>query len=108
MFIAKNKDLIILANDSLEALQKQLQFMVYTSIEETDIQYELVNGAYVTPEEKVIIEKEKRIAEIKKELDTLDLKSIRAIRANDTEYINKYEQEAQALREELNNLEGEV
>lgn len=51
MFIAKNNDLIILTSSTREELEQQLQFMVYTSIEETDINYILYNGNYLTPEE---------------------------------------------------------
>lgn len=51
MFIAKNEDLIILAKDTREELEQALQFMIYTSIEETDVEYELYNGEYLTPEE---------------------------------------------------------
>ena len=39
MFIAKNNDLIILAKETREELEQALQLMVYTSIEETDIDY---------------------------------------------------------------------
>lgn len=63
MFIAKNNDLIILAKDTREELEQALQFMVYTSIEETDIDYRLYNGKYLTPAE--IEEKEaKRVGEL--------------------------------------------
>jgi len=51
MFIAKNNDLIVLAKDTREELEQALKFMVYTSIEETDINYQLYNGEYLTPEE---------------------------------------------------------
>ena len=51
MFIAKNNDLIILAKDTREELEEALELMVYTSIEETDIEYQLYNGEYLTPEE---------------------------------------------------------
>ena len=57
MFIAKNDDLIILACDTQEELEQQLQFMVYTDIEETDIEYQLYNGEYLTAD--VIEKKEK-------------------------------------------------
>ena len=56
MFIAKNNDLIILTKDTRQELEQALQFMVYTSIEETDIDYQLYNGEYLTP--KQIEEKE--------------------------------------------------
>ena len=57
MFIAKNNDLIILAKDTREELEQALQFMVYTSIEETDIEYQLYDGEYLTPEEIAVKER---------------------------------------------------
>lgn len=51
MFIAKNNDLIILAKDTRKELERALGFMIYTSIEETDIEYQLYNGEYLTAEE---------------------------------------------------------
>ena len=59
MFIAKNNDLIILAKSTREELEQALQFMQYTAIEETDIDYELYNGQYLTPEEIAVKEREK-------------------------------------------------
>lgn len=59
MFIAKNNDLIILAKNTREELEQALQFMQYTAIEETDIDYQLYNGEYLTGEEVA----EKRQAE---------------------------------------------
>ncbi len=59
MFIAKNNDRIVLVKDTKEELDKALLFMVYTSIEETDIKYKLYNGEYLTPEEISIKEEEK-------------------------------------------------
>ena len=49
--------------------------------------------------------KKNRIAEILAELETIDNKSIRAIRANDTDYIAMYETQAEELREELRSLQ---
>ena len=59
MFIAKNNDLIILAKDTREELEQALQFMVYTSIEETDIDYQLYGGEYLTHEEIEIKERQR-------------------------------------------------
>ena len=59
MFIAKNDDLIILTSNTREELEQQLQFMVYTSIEETDIEYELYNGEYLTPDEIAVKERQR-------------------------------------------------
>ena len=59
MFIAKNNDLIILAKDTREELEQALKFMVYTSIEETDIEYELYGGEYLTAEEIAVKERQR-------------------------------------------------
>lgn len=73
---------------------------------ETNEEYILIDGEYVlkNSEESIEYQKELRRQEILATLNELDLKSIRAIRANDAEYIQRYEEEAQALREELRNL----
>jgi hypothetical protein len=51
MYIAKNNDLIILAKDTREELEQALQFMVYTSIEETETEYQFYGGEYLTVDE---------------------------------------------------------
>ena len=51
MFIAKDGDLIILARETEEELMEALKMMKYATIEETDIDYQLYNGEYLTPEE---------------------------------------------------------
>ena len=63
MYIAKNNDLIILAKDTREELERALQFMVYTDIEETDIEYQLYGGEYLTADEIAQREAE-RIAQL--------------------------------------------
>ena len=74
---------------------------------ETEDVYILCGDEYVleTSEKCTNYKKEQHRQEILKALDEIDLKSIRAIRANDTEYLKKYEAEAQALREELKGLQ---
>ena len=59
MFIAKDKDLIIMINESREQLIEDVKFYKYTSIEETDIDYQLYNSEYLTPEEIAIKERER-------------------------------------------------
>ena len=58
MFIAKNNDLIVLAKETREELEQALQFMVYTSIEETLENYVLHNGQYLTETEVIELRKE--------------------------------------------------
>ena len=63
MFIAKNNDLIVLAKETREELEQALQFMVYTSIEETLENYVLHNGQYMT-EEEIKVKEHERIQEL--------------------------------------------
>ena len=63
MWIAKNDNIIILARDAREELEQALGRMTYTSIEETNINYQLYNCKYLTPEEIAILEQE-RIAKL--------------------------------------------
>ena len=50
-------------------------------------------------------EKENQKREIQSQLNAIDTKSIRALRAWETEYLAKYEKEAQTLRDKLQNLQ---
>ena len=59
MFIAKNKDLIVLAKDTREELEQALQFLVYDTIEETSEKLQLVDGKYITEKEAEQIEQER-------------------------------------------------
>lgn len=63
MFIVKNNDFIVLAKETREELEQALPLMVYTSIEETNIDYRLYNGEYLTSNE--IAEREaERVGEL--------------------------------------------
>lgn len=64
----------------------------------------VLNPNYETEEQQKAIAQ--RVAELKEELNQLDLKSIRAIRSGDTEYIERYEAEAEELREQIRELEN--
>lgn len=68
--------------------------------------YEDLVGEEVITNHEYIVQKEKaaKRQEILKQLDSLDIKSIRAIRAGETEYIALYEEEAKKLRKQLQEL----
>ncbi len=80
-------------------------------------QFEIQNGVLVDisateayKKSIVAAQKAQRISEIKKELDALDLKCIRAMREGGNDeagipYLEKYQSEINQLREELNTLE---
>lgn len=59
MFIAKQGDLIVQQAPTREELEAKLTFMTVDSIEEIDKELELVNGKFVTQEEKAQIEHER-------------------------------------------------
>lgn len=50
---------------------------------------------------EIVDNPENRIRELKAELKEIDLKSIRSIRDGDEEYILRYQQEAETIREEI-------
>lgn len=102
MFIAKNEDLIILAKDTREELEQALQFMVYTSIEETDIDYQLYNGEYLTPEEIEEQEKQRRNQEIDSKIKELYELSIPDVLKGNTENIKIYNNIIESLKESKN------
>ena len=59
-------------------------------------------------QEQLIKQKQARIQEIKEKLDELDLKSIRAIRAGETDRISSIEAEVQNYRNEISTLLSEI
>lgn len=104
MFIAKQNDKIIQISETKAELEKKL-LHIKAEIEETKENYTFFNGVFLTDKELEVKKREQHKAEILDELDKIDLKTIRAIRANDTEFIEKFEKEAEILREELRGLE---
>jgi hypothetical protein len=78
-------------------------------IEETELEYILDGDEYVLKTQDIIDKqyKEQRTQEILARLDEIDQKSIRAIRSNDVDYIQAYEEEAETLRVELRGLNGD-
>ena len=99
MWIAKNNDLIILAKDTREELEQALQFMVYTSIEETDIDYQLYDGKYLTPEEIEEQRKELRKLEINTKIKELQLMALEDIMQGNEENVKTYQAVINSLEE---------
>lgn len=73
MWIAKNNDLIIMAKDTEQELMQALKFMVYDTIEETEENYILYDGQYMTESEII----EQRQAKFLKEFFDTSLGYIR-------------------------------
>ena len=91
------------------SLDKRAEFIVKYDIPNNSlVETEVALEAWTkTKKELDEAAKEAKIMQIKFELDKLDLKSIRAIRANDQEYLVKYEAQAEELRKQLKQFSGE-
>lgn len=111
MFLGYQNNKIVLTANTREELENN-KFMQFDSIEETDVNYTLYGGEYLTPEEVEVKEKEARKKELVAQLDALDLRCIRSLRAiqtgkstdADTVILADYEKEAEAIRKQLRNL----
>ena len=107
---ATNKIIYFNSNKALVEEAKQgLADYSEATIYETSNEIVVFSGSFYFEDDPELAnqQKEKRRQEILDELDKLDLKSIRAIRANDQEYLVKYEAQAEELRKQLKELSGE-
>lgn len=112
MFLGYQNNKIILTADTREELENA-PCMTFDSIEETDVNYTLYNGEYLTPAEVEVKEKEAHKIELIAQLDKIDLKCIRALRAIqagqgtewDTERLQELESQAADLRQQLKDLQ---
>ena len=78
--------------------------------EANELPSDYVQDKYIAVDDELVLNPDwvdnTRRNEILERLNVIDQKSIRAIRANDTDYIQAYEEEAIELREELRLLYG--
>lgn len=108
MFLGYQNNKIVLTANTREELENT-PCMTFDRIEETDVNYTLYNGEYLTDEEVLVKQKEARKKKLLAELDALDLKCIRAIRAiqagtgtdDDTARLAELEEQAEEIRKEL-------
>ena len=114
MFLGYQNNKIVLTANTREELENN-KFMTFDSIEETDVNYTLYGGEYLTPAEVEVKEKESQKKDLMAQLDTLDLKCIRALRAiqagqgteEDTAKLAEYENLAEQIRQQIKGLQGE-
>ena len=115
MFIGYQKDKIVLAAATKEALEK-MPCMRFDRIEETAQEYVLYDGAYLTKDEadarQAQAEKTAQIKALQAELEQLDLKAVRALRAlsagsaseTDKAKLAELEQQAARIRLQMQEL----
>ena len=114
MFLGYQKDKIVLTANTREELENA-PCMSFDRIEETEVNYTLYNGEYLTDEELLVKQKEIRKKELIAELDALDLKCIRALRAiqagtgteDDIARLAELEEQAGDIRQQIQDLQGE-
>ena len=116
MFAGYQKEKIVLVKDTREELENT-PCIVFDKIEELPGDYELYQGKYITvteaAERKAAAEKAAHIKELQAQLDVLDLKAIRALRAigagegtaQDTEKLSELEAQAEEIRQQIRDLE---
>ena len=111
MFLGYQNNKIVLTANTREELENN-KFMTFDSIKETDVDYTLYGGEYLTDEQLAEKQKEAQKQELMAQLNTLDLKCIRSLRAiqsgkstdADTVILADYEKEAEAIRKQLRDL----
>lgn len=111
MFLGYQNNKIVLTANTREELENN-KFITFDSIEETDVNYTLYGWEYLTPAEVEVKEKEAQQKELIAQLDALDLKCIRSLRAIqngsgtevDTAKLAEYEQQAELIRQQLQEL----
>ena len=111
MFLGYQNNKIVLTANTREELENN-KFMTFDSIEETDVNYTLYGGEYLTDEELAEKQKEAQKKELMAQLDTLDLKCIRSMRAiqsgtateEDTTKLSEYEAQAASIRQQIQEL----
>lgn len=114
MYIAKQNNLITNAAETIEELREKLALITDYEIEETDTNYIFNGTSWVTEDEAQINEYEAQIQDLKSSLNTLDIQTIRALRAilceansdEDLEKLTELEVEATQLRTQLQTLEN--
>ena len=111
MFLGYQNGKIVLAKDTREEIENA-PCMTFDKIEETDVNYTLYNGEYLTPQQVQEKQVAAQKADLIAQLDALDLKCIRALRAiqagqgtqADTEKIADLEEQAAQIRAQLQEL----
>ena len=116
MFLGYQGEIIALVADTREELDNN-KFMKFDRIEESQVDYELYNGEYLTvteaAERKAADDKAAQIKALQEQLDTLDLKAIRALRAlqagtgteADSERLAEIEEQAGDIRKQIQELQ---
>ena len=115
MFLGYQKEKIVLTANTREELENN-KFTHFDRIEETAEEYVQYNGEYVLKAEaeaaQAAAEKQAQKEALLAQLDTLDLKAIRALRAiqagvgtnEDEEILAELEDQAEQIRQQLKEL----
>lgn len=117
MYLGYQNEKIVLVANTREELENN-KFMKFDEIREVADEYVLYNGEYLLKEEaaarQAAAEKAAQIADLQAQLDTLDLKAIRALRAiqtgagteTDAAKLAELEAQAAAIRQQIKDLQN--
>lgn len=115
MFLGYQNNKIVLAANTRKELENA-PCIYFDKVEETAEEYVLYNGQYmlkaVAQAAQVAVEKQARINELELQLDALDLKTVRALRAiqagtstaADNARLAELETQAEGLRQQMKEL----
>lgn len=112
MFLGyQNNKIVLTANTRAEL--ENTPCMNFDEIVESDVEYTLYDGEYLTEEEIAKKQREERINELKGKLKEIDEKSARSMRAllantatdEDRAYLAQLEAQAEAYRAEIKELQ---
>lgn len=117
MFLGYQEEKIALVANTREELENN-KYMKFDNIVESVEDYVLYKGEYLPKAEaearQAAAEKAARLADLQKQLDVLDLKAIRALRAisagvgteADTQKVAELESQAEYVRQQIRELEN--
>ena len=111
MFLGYQNEKIVLTANTREELEST-PCIKFDEIVESDVEYTLYDGEYLTQAEVEVKEKQAQKANLLSQLDTLDLKCIRSIRAiqsgngttEDETKLAEYEELAKQIRQQIKEL----
>lgn len=111
MFLGYQNEKIVLTANTREELENT-PCIKFDEIVESDVEYTLYDGEYLTQAEVEVKENQAQKANLLSQLDTLDLKCIRSIRAiqsgngttEDEAKLAEYEELAKQIRQQIKEL----
>lgn len=108
MYYVEKDNEIVLFDEDKQKIINMLKHLEYAGLEIKETERPIENYQFADTQEykTKVLEQERlrHIEAIKSQLNVIDSKTIRALRAGESEYLQQYEAQAVALREQLTEL----